>query len=166
MQELHQKSGQYFKTLKIMHFAMLVGQVLFLFISIFLINVNGPFVVNDKELSGIFKFVVPFFAIAGLITSNFIYKSRLASIKIQSFLVKKINDYRAALILRYALLEGPSLLAIIVYLIFGDILFLSTAVLIMLYFLVIRPTTEKALEHLELNSEDARIMNDLNRVIL
>ena len=77
----------------------------------------------------------------------------------------KLDAYRAALILRYALLEGPSMFAIVVYLVTGGIIFILLAALIVFYFVTIRPNKENVIKDLDLNPNEEQILNDPNTKI-
>ena len=64
--------------------------------------------------------------------------------KSRAGLSEKMEDYRSACIVKYALLEGPSLLAILSFLITGDIPFLGMTGFIIAIFLTMKPTKEYA----------------------
>ena len=66
---------------------------------------------------------------------------------------------------RYALLEGPSIFAIVVYLVTGDTVFILLAAFIVLYFLTIRPNKEKAVSDLDLDTNEEQILYDPNKEI-
>ena len=80
-------------------------------------------------------------------------------------LSEKLIDYRSALIVRYALLEGPSFFAIVVYMFTGELMFLGMAVLIILIFLFISPSVEKAGNDLELGQKEKQMLADPNSVV-
>jgi hypothetical protein len=164
MDNIKQTSGTYFRSLLIVFYGLIIGQVFFGLISIFLVNTNN-FKSEGEDLRSVFIYIIPVFALGGFILSNVIFKNRLKAIDRKSGLMIKLNDYRTALVVRYALLEGPSLFAIVVYLVTGDSIFILLAAFIVLYFLTIRPYREKAISDLDLDSNEEQIIYDPNKEI-
>lgn len=155
-----QKIGQgYFKALSILHLALVMGQVLFGAVAVFL-RMSGGFNTDMPELRDVFIYLVPVVIIAAIIAGNTIFKSRLAAAKEKGSLTEKLNDYRAALIVRYALLEGPSLLAIIAYLLTGELLFICIAGMAIIIFFILRPSKERLVKDLDLSTAETNILND------
>lgn len=159
MDNIKLTSGGYFKSLKIVFYSLVIGQVLFGLISFFLVNTNN-FKSDGADLKSVFIYIIPFFVLVGFLLSNLIFKNKLKAIDRKSGLMIKLNDYRSALVVRYAVLEGPSLFAIITYLLTGDTIFLLFAIFIILYFLTIGPNSNKAIRDLELDSKDEQIISD------
>ena len=96
----------YFKALTIVYFALVAGQVVFALLALFLVQ-TGKLGDGGEELSNIFLYVLPFFVVGGILGSNIMFKKSLAEAKNKTGLLEKMNYYRSALIIRYALLEGP-----------------------------------------------------------
>lgn len=159
MDNIKQTSGVYFRSLIIVFYSLIIGQVFFGLISFFLVSTNN-IKSEGADLRSVFIYIIPVFVLVGLILSNLIFKNRLKAIDRKSSLIIKLTDYRAALVVRYALLEGPSIFAIVVYLVTGDIIFILFAALIVFYFLTIRPNREKAIKDLDLSPNDEQILND------
>jgi hypothetical protein len=63
------------------------------------------------------------------------------------------------------LLEGPSFFAIVVYLLTGDYLFLGMSGLIMIVFFTLKPSAERAVNDMELHSEEANAINNPNTLM-
>jgi MFS family permease len=164
MDNIKQTSGEYFRSLIIVFFGLIIGQVIFGLLSFFLVSTKR-FSSEGTDLSSVFIYVVPIFVLAGFILSSLLFKNRLKAIDRKSSLMIKLDAYRAALILRYALLEGPSMFAIVVYLVTGGIIFILLAALIVLYFVTIRPNKENVIKDLDLNPNEEQILNDPNTKI-
>lgn len=164
MENLKQTSEGYFKSLGIIHLALIIGQVFFGLLSCFLVLTNSlePITAN---LKGVLIYIAPILVLGGFLFSNVLFKKRLKGIDAKSDLMSKLTAYREALILRYGLLEGPSLFSIISYLLTGDILFILLAAVIVLYFIMLSPTKEKAIHDLELNASEEMILEDQKREI-
>ena len=159
MNTKRQTSREYFQMLRIMYYALIAGQMFFGLIALYL-NMADPVDSGENELRDILIYLVPLFVIFGLIAGNFLYRSRLQVCRKKSDLIEKMSDYRSALILRYAFLEGPSLFSIIAYLLTGDFLFMGMAIFMIGLFITIPPTRSKAVFDLELSPEDQQFINN------
>jgi hypothetical protein len=157
-------SKEYFKTMQTIYFAFIAVQVFFCVVLLFLYLI-GKYDSESKSLRDIFIFIVPLFVVGGIFGSNALFSSMLKASKSMQALTDKMNGYRYALILRYAFLEGPSLFAIVVYFLTGDLLFLAMSALIILIFLTIKPTPDRAVKDLELNLDDHQAICDPNKII-
>ena len=157
-------SREYFKTMLIIWIALIGGQVLFGIITFYLNN-NGSYDPQEKDLKDIFIYLVPVFAVYGVIAGSIIFKKRLNSSKKKTGLLEKLNDYRAALIIRYALLEGATFFSLVSYLMTGDSLFLYISILIIAIFIIIKPSTENVINDLELNPGEIQIISNPDSII-
>jgi hypothetical protein len=83
-------------------------------------------------------------------------KSLLKKIDKKASLDAKLNKYRSALLVKFALHEGPVIFALVAYLISKNNLYIGIAVFAILFFVFIRPTREGIIQDLELNSEESR----------
>jgi len=141
------------------YYALIAGQVFFALVSFYL-QKTGMMDAGIKELRDIFLIIIPLFVVGGFLGSRVMFKTRLNAIKSQDNLISKMTAYRGALIIKYALLEGPSFFAIVVFLLTGDYLFLGLSGLIIVYFFLIRPTSEAAVNDLELSIMEVQFIND------
>lgn len=139
--------------------ALFSGQFFFLLITFYL-HYSGQFTLVDSSLTNALMIVAPFIVMGGLSAAFFVVKNQLGAIKKSGNLKEKLTRYRATMILKYALLEGPSFFAIVCYLLTSHYLFPFLAGMIMLVFFINRPSAEKAMEELELSQEEIKQMND------
>ena len=153
METTKQTSKDYFKTLTIVHMALVGGIVFFSFTMEFLI-LNGINSTEMSELSTTFLYVVSGFVAFGFIASYLIYRKRVRDLKDESELINKMTGYRSAFIVRLALLEGPAFFTIVIVFLTGNSLFLLFAGLIVGYMIYLRPTKEAVANDLELNPDD------------
>jgi hypothetical protein len=133
--------------LKIIHFALLSGQIIFSGV-VFFLHANNMFPVEFDELSNILLIVVPVFSIAAIAGSTVITKIRLKQVSEMNFLKEKLNHYIATLIVKYAIIEAVSVFASVCYLLTAHTVFLLYIFLLILYFIINRPTRQKALTDL------------------
>jgi hypothetical protein len=148
---VNQTPQGYLKTISIIHLALLAGQVMFGIVAFIQI---GKIQIDIKNNNDPFLFLVPLLAVGGFIASNLMFKQQLNSSIKKDSLNGKLMGYQTALIIRCALLEGPSLFGIVTYLITGNCLFLIISGLLMLYFISIRPTRVKIENDLNLTYEE------------
>ena len=158
-----QTSKQYFQTLTILFFAMLTGQVLFIFIALYLII--GKQIIIDSSLQSILTYLVPIFIIGSILIGQMIYKSFLSRLKLKRNLMEKMNGYKSALILKLAFIEGATLFAIVSYILTGDILFIAIAGISILYNLTLKPNISKIAIDLELNTLEKKQIEDPEETI-
>ncbi|SDT54711.1 hypothetical protein SAMN05216490_3982 [Mucilaginibacter mallensis] len=150
-QNLPQTPKTFLRTITIIHLALLVGQVIF---SVLVFTITKSTFIDLTNTKDPFLFVAPILAVACFIASNFMYKLRLSEAINKPTLKGKLMGYQAALIIRCALLEGPSLFGIVTYMVTRNFLFLLISGLIILYFITIRPTKDKIANDLNLDYED------------
>lgn len=165
MDAIQQTSREYFRSLQIIYYVLIFGQLLFAFITIFL-TYDQEVGLEEKGVTDIFIYIVPIFVIGGLIGSFLLFKNRLEASKREPDLIKKMVNYRSALIIRYSFLDGPSLFAIVIYLISYNIFFLALSGFIIIIFLLIKPTKERAINDLMLSPGEINTLNDPNAIVL
>ena len=144
-------SKQYLRTLTIIHGALTLGQVLFA--SITVIANNGKEMDPTQATTNNMLLVMAILMVGGgMALGTFLFKRKLIAIQQSNNLVEKLNDYSTALIIRFAMMEGPSLFCIIAYLLTSNYLFLVLAAVVLTVFIILRPTRANVLRDLELGS--------------
>ena len=156
--------NQYLKAIKILFLAMLMAQILFLVVSI-LVIFQTSLVGTNKELSKILLIVSTACILIGVYISNTLSRKKIAELRGSKSLLEKLQGYRTILIIKYALLEAPSFLTIVSYLLTGNTSFLLLAFLIIVVFAMNNPTKDKLIFDLELNREEQEILNNPNSFI-
>ena len=158
-----QTSKQYFRSITILYLGLLIGQLAFSAITLYL-NL-GLLFQPDDSLRDVFIYIVPIIVVNGFVTGQLIYRNRLKKIKNYNSLASKMGEYRGAMIIRLAMLEGASLFAIIVYLLTADLIFIAMSGLIIAYFIILRPTIDKISMDLELNSTERMKIENPSEII-
>jgi hypothetical protein len=130
----------YLKTLRIIHLALLAGQVMFLIVCI---AISDNTLISFEPGDDIFFFVVPGLALMTLFAGNMLGKKLLENAKNQSSDDSKLNAYRTMLIIRYALFEGPSLFAIVAFMLTGNLYYIFISATLILLMLMMRPARSK-----------------------
>jgi hypothetical protein len=143
------------KTIAIIHAALLIGQVLFGIVAFVETKSIG---FNLKLSSDPFFYIVPFLIVAGMLFGSFLFTGQISTLVDKYTLNEKLAGYQTALITKFAIAEGPSLLGIVAYMLSGNVIYLILVGFNVLYFILIRPTKDKLAEDLNLTYEDKTAM--------
>ncbi len=146
------KFSDLYKQLNILFFALLAGQIFFVFISLINVLILKNAFAKDG-LSVVFVFLVPAYSFFVVLAGSIVYKKRLAGIG-QKEMNVRFEIFRSAFIIRLALMESSSFISFVVYMISGDWIYLAFGLLIVAIFLFLRPVKERILSDMELSSEE------------
>ena len=140
------------KTMKIIHGALLAGQVLFAGVA----YATGTKAIyfNARDTKDVFFFVAPLLAFGGIIAGFFLFKQLITRLTEKADLRSKLTGYQTAFITRAALLEGPSLFNIVAFMLSGNLFYLLISVVLMLILLRSRPTASLIADDLQLGYDD------------
>lgn len=133
------------KALSILHFALLAGQIVFALISL-LIAYSKKISFASSWLSYYNQLILLCIAIgiAGYVGGNILLKKKLEQINSDSkSLSEKFNDYRAACITRWALMEFTALFCIILFFVTNNFVLLLVGAALILLFFTTRPSLRK-----------------------
>lgn len=147
----------FLRRLSILYAALLMGQLLFLGVAYFL-GQNVEMTENVLKMKDTLQMIAPAMAIGGLLGGGVLYRSFLGKIDKNADITTKLNSYQTASILRYALLEGPSIFASVCFLLTGDLIFLGLSGIIILAFVFHRPTKDKIALELNLSSKETELL--------
>ncbi len=133
MEPVKMTSKEYLKGLQVLYLALVIGTVFFAAIVMLFQDtlMGGP----DNELVDLLLILAAFFSIAGVIASSIVFKQRLDSCRAITGLYDKLTAYRSAVLLRLALLEAPSYLIIVAYMLTGNMILMGLLVLLLIIFL-------------------------------
>lgn len=157
-------SKEYFKSLYLIFYALIAGQLLFGALAFYLIN-SGTIVPSLIELETPFiGITVIFFAIV-FWGGKALFNLKLLSCKRNKPLIVKMSNYRMAVFLRFCLLEAPAFLSVIFYMLTGNIILLIISTLITALFFTLKPGKEKAIIDLKLDPLQCKLVNTLGCII-
>ena len=149
----NQPQSGYFKTLSILFYALLAGQVIFLLVVTGL-TVSG-FVEPDEALGAMLLYAAPVLLLGSSVLAKTIYKRRLPEIAAIVSLADRLAQYRGLSVLRFALVQGSVLFAIVSFMITGSQPIALIAAAGILFFITLRPTKEKIIQDLQLSGTEA-----------
>jgi len=155
----------YFRLLNILFAALLIGQILFAAIAVF-VNYTQPIASPfTPELQQLFLIIVPVVAVVNIAISYFIFTVKIKAIRNETEWRRRLESYQAALIMRYALMEMPSLLAIVIFMLTGNYLFLGVMAAMVLLLLYIKPSANAMVHHLQLHYNDVATLQESDTVL-
>jgi len=157
-------SKEYFKAIRLVHTAVLAGQVIFGIIGSYL-GLNNMVEVADSEVETVLLIIVSIFVFTGTITIYFLFKKSISKTRRSNNIFDKTAGYRSSLITQFAIIEGQSFFAIVAFILAPNIVFLIYFFAMLLYFLTLRPSKEKIITELNLDSEDEKLIYDDDALI-
>jgi len=155
-------SRTFFSTLALIHAGMMIGPVLLLSIA-FYINASGGYMKN-LEID-MLNWIISLLAMGGIASSRLIFRIKISKAKSIENFKSRLLAYQKALFIRWALLEGPALVAVIGYLISGEVLFFYIAVMLIVVHLFSRVTRKKLVADLQLSSIERLLIEDPKAMI-
>lgn len=148
----------YLFTLNIFAYAQAFTLVAFSGVVLFFKNTD--LISGDAELAHLFIYIVPLFVIASLIAAYFIFDMMLGKVDPSLPLKDKLPKYQSAFITRAAILEASGLLGAVAALVTGEIYFLSAPLLIVLIFILLRPSVHHITEDLKLSVDERDLLRN------
>ena len=126
-----------------MHKALLMGQVLFACVCIYLVYTN-TIPPSAQELDKILQVIALIAAAGGIYAGMTLFKKKLIQISaMQADAKEKFALYRTACLMQWALLEGPSIFCTICFFLTGNYTFLALVLIIIFIFILTAPSKLK-----------------------
>ena len=143
--------GSYFNTLRIIHLAMLMGQVMLVVLSYLLFLKDAEFALNTDNM--IF-FIVPILVISLISASFMVYKKLISKLNIEPDFNLRLNQYRVANLVRWAMIEGGTLASVILSIAYKNLLFMPFAGLLIVVFVLLGTSKAKMAREVEFTQEE------------
>lgn len=144
-------SLQYFNLQSLIFYSLLLGQIVFGCMCLFLVSTGGGLDPNPDSTK-IFTYVVPTFSVASILLGRFVFRIWIRRV-IERPLNALFKEYQAANIVRWAIIEGGALLAFVLFLLSGQYLFFYFACFSLYFFFSHRPTLDKMVIDLNLEPQ-------------
>jgi hypothetical protein len=141
------------KSLISIHTILLSGQIIMLLLFYFLAGKlnNG----GNPEFFKALQFVAAFVAISSVTAAFVIFKKKVTQLQLSdSNLSERLALYRAACILKFALIEGPVVFSVIAYFIFPNASFIVLAGILIVLFAMQRPTIPMLMHDIGADRDD------------
>lgn len=134
--------NQILKSTVLIFYALFVGQVIFLLISIIL-STNKPSK-NNSEQAFIFMMIILLLALPLLVLGPYIYRSMInKNVNKLKSLEQKLVLYRQGIIIKLAFIEGVYIFSVFSYFISGGYVFLILSLFLLFLFFKHKPSLEK-----------------------
>ena len=150
-----QTTPPYIRVLKILHLALMAGQLLFIvimFSSVYFQRINTFTLAN---ISGEILIAMIIIAALAYLFANSLFNKKLAIIRETNLDVpQKLENYRSANVIRWALIEAPVILCCIFFFVTGNYYILLIAVIMIFLFYSTRTGTEKTINDLQISLSD------------
>lgn len=138
-----------------MHKAMMLGVLLLATIITFVVIKRGASLVSPS-MERVLEVVALLVSVGGAAAGFTLFKKRLQAIPPMDTAQSKLAAYRAAAIMRWALVEWPALLSVIGFMMTSNYAFLALVIALMLLFAAIRPSTQVITYQLQLTEAEVR----------
>lgn len=141
------------KTMLVMHTAFLYAQVLFAITIYFVADKTALF---DEATSKIVETAAALFTLVSVLTGFTLFKKKVQVLKddVAISVEEKLEQYKTFSIIKFAMLEAPSLFAVLAFFLTGNIYFMFLAILLIIVFAAQRPTVPLIIHHLAVSRED------------
>lgn len=146
------KVTEQFKSIQIVFFALLAGQIIFLFISVYLVQ-SGNFKTNE-DLFLIFFVVTLMIITPAIVVGPMLYRSFMNKVKPEMSALEKFNLYKQGTVIKLAFVEAPTIFSIVGFLLTGSYVFLFLAVGIIVLFFMHKPSLDKFSEDFKVSSSE------------
>ena len=151
--------NSFFKSLTLIHLILCLGLVILILIVYYQ---NRGFMAS-MDPSDIFLYINPLTAALGYFLSQFLFRKQIQDIKIEENLGNKLGKYQAASIIKYALIKGPTFIAIAAYYLSGSALHLVIAITLTVYLYAQKPNRLKLKKELPLTLEEQKQFNTFHK---
>lgn len=137
----------------VMHTAFLYAQVLFAITIYFIADKTALF---DEATSKIVETIAALFTLASVLTGFTLFKKKVQVLKddVTISVEEKLQQYKTYSIIKFAMLEAPSLFAVLTFFLTGNIYYMFLAILLIVVFAAQRPTVPLIIHHLAVTRED------------
>ncbi|MFC7358417.1 hypothetical protein ACFQO1_12015 [Jejudonia soesokkakensis] len=109
-----------------------------------------------EEVNGFFIIGIPVLLIGSIVLGNFLFKKILAQAHDKIALKEKLQIYQISTFIRYVLVEGPALFALMALILTGNLVYLLLASICLVYLYYLKPGKEKIKQDLQLSGEALR----------
>lgn len=164
METIRLTTKEYFRTLSILHVALILGQVLFAGIIVLLIK-SGSGLKSSNDLTEILLYLVSITGVFGFLGSIYLYKYKINRLRNKGDLKVKMNGYRNAMIFRWALMEIPSIISIIAVMLTENYMFFLFTVFVIALVAYWRPSKETIIADLELDYKEITVLENPKAII-
>jgi hypothetical protein len=157
-------SKEYFRTLNLIYFGQLSAMILLALVAYYLIQ-QGTLGPENNELAITLQKIILVVIPLSLAGGYFLFRILLRSVKPEMPIIHKMKKYASANLIRSAFLEIPGLFLSVAAIITAHALFLLIVPIILIVFLLFRPTRSVIAQELGLTVEERAKLEDPEAII-
>jgi hypothetical protein len=146
-------SKQYFQTVTLVYWIQAFSLLLFSSVIYFLIVSGSKSSAPATNAAG-WSFALPVVLLIALASSYFLFRYMVKGISPKLRLQEKMPKYASAILIRSALIQLPGLFAALVAFMTFEVYYLGGSLMMVLVFLVLRPSKQTAAEDLQLSQKE------------
>ena len=148
-----------FKSIQVLHLAMTGGCLMLGFIMVFLIGQEEKAV----SLTMIFLMVSAMLTLSSVGGSFFLYKNKIKDARNIDGLDKKLENFRTSSIMRWAMIEASTLIAVVFMFVENNYYYLGFFIIGIIALLLTRPSIESFIKDYQLNNEEEMAIRNAMR---
>ncbi|MEO2053602.1 hypothetical protein [Flagellimonas beolgyonensis] len=118
--------------------------------------------ISFEDEGDMFMAIVPLIAISSIFIGDFLFKKWIGSLPEKMALRDKLAKFQSAAIIKYALMEGAALFAMVIFSNTQNLTYLLIGVFMIFYLILQRPTKDKIERLLNLRGEEKAQFDQLN----
>jgi hypothetical protein len=147
-------NSNYLKNLRIVYFALAMGIVLFMLVSIAIHSLNGPLAETDISPTQRTPFLITLIVLTGatFMAYKAIIPKKLDAIKALPTLDRKLAAWRELCVLQGALIEAPAFFAIVLFILLGVYALMVWPIAGIGLFWLSQPTRNRLISEVNLSS--------------
>ncbi len=157
-------SKEYFRTINLIYFGQLSAIVLLALVAYFLID-QGRLGAENNDLALSFQKIIMVVLPLSLAAGYFLFRMFLRGIKPELPLKYKMKRYFSANLIRSAFLEVPGLFVSVAAIVTAHALFLLIVPLILVIFILFRPSRSVVSQELNLSLEERAKLEDPKQIV-
>jgi hypothetical protein len=144
-----------FRRLKILHLSLLAGITLFAMITVGLILTRSIVPVTDESLEQVLQGITAVISLTGLLVGFNLFKRKITQARnMTGTAEERMNQYRIACILWWALIEAPGFVAVLALYLSANYAFLALALFHMTILAVFMPRKDNIVALLGLTADE------------
>jgi hypothetical protein len=152
-------NAEYFRTNAILYWALILGVIMANAIIVFMF-LNETIDNMFEEINFPIAAIALGITIVGIFLSRMLFRKKMEAIQALTKLAEKMSAYKAALIIKYALIEFPAFACLILFSFSYEVLIIGVLLVIIGYYLSEKPSRQRCYTDLGLNESEKMLLDD------
>lgn len=152
--------SQYLKTLSFLHMVMSATPLIMGFLFYLQAEWGSLALSPPREWLG---YLVPALALGSVWSGSLLFRGMIGKLSVDGELGAKLARYQSASLLRFALIEGAALFAMVIFANSGNLLYALIGALLILHLILLKPNLEKIGRQLPLGAAERSQLGKMER---